>query len=141
MAIWLGNPDPALTAHSIARWTELWRIQGFGMWAVEERQGGRLIGRVGLIHHEDWTASGHDAEIGWTLARATWGQGFATEAAAAVLRWARERGGPLDIISITRPNNVRSRRVMEKLGLVHVGQTHWHGYEQVWYAIDLGSSA
>ncbi len=45
--------------------------------------------------------------------------------------------GLREIISITRPDNVRSRRVMEKLGLTHRGATHWHGYDQVWYGTEL----
>jgi RimJ/RimL family protein N-acetyltransferase len=138
---WLGSPDPALTAEAIAIWVERWRSLGFGMWAVEEVRSGGLIGRVGLIHHDDWTASPHDAEIGWTLARDAWGHGYATEAAAAVLQWARERGSPRQIISITRLDNVRSQRVMEKLGMVRVGETTWHEHEQVWYALDLTPDA
>jgi RimJ/RimL family protein N-acetyltransferase len=135
---WLGYPDPAKTAETIAAFVANWGRDGFGMWAVEVKQSGEFIGRVGLIHHDDWTMSAHDAEIGWTLARSAWGNGYATEAARAVLEWARARGAPRQIISITRPDNVRSRAVMERLGLVHIGQTHWRGYDQVWYALDLG---
>jgi RimJ/RimL family protein N-acetyltransferase len=134
---WLGWPDPAGAAESITRWVKHWAQHGFGLWAVEQKRSGRFIGRVGLMHHEDWTASAHDAEIGWTLASDEWGRGYATEAARAVLEWARARGAPRRIISITRPDNVRSQRVMQKLGLVRIGETSWHGYDQVWYAIDL----
>lgn len=136
---WLGYPDPARTAESIATWVDEWRERGFGMWALEEKESGEFIGRVGLVHHDDWTASQYDAEIGWTIARVAWGRGYATEAAAAVLDWARARGAPRRIISITRLDNARSRRVMEKLGLVHAGETTWRGYDQVWYALDLAS--
>jgi RimJ/RimL family protein N-acetyltransferase len=134
---WLGFPDPAKAAESIALWGAHWQEHGFGLWAVEEKQSGRFAGRIGLMHHDDWTASAHDAEIGWTVAREFWGRGYATEGARAALDWARARGAPRQIISITRPDNLRSRRVMEKLGLVHIGETHWHGHDQVWYALDL----
>jgi RimJ/RimL family protein N-acetyltransferase len=134
---WLGFPDPALSRESIGRWVEHWSQHGFGLWAVEHKGSGRFIGRVGLMYHEDWTASAHDAEIGWTLASDAWGRGYATEAARAVLDWARARGAPRRIISITRPDNVRSQRVMQKLALALIGETTWHGYDQVWYAIDL----
>ncbi len=133
---WVGFPDPARTAEAIAAWLELWLTRGFGMWAVEVKEGGAFIGRVGLVHHADWIASEHDAEIGWTLARSEWGKGYATEAARAVVGWAQDRGAPRRIISITRPDNVRSRRVMEKIGLELAGETHWRGYDQVWYTLD-----
>ena len=97
---------------------------------------GAFIGRVGFAHQDDWTASPHDAEIGWTLARSAWGHGYATEAAVAALDWARERGDPRTIISITRQNNLRSRRIMEKLGLTYQGIANWHGHDQVWYATE-----
>lgn len=134
---WLGPIDASQTESRIRVWTEHWRVDGFGLWAVEEKASGLLIGRVGLVHHDDWVASEHDAEIGWTLASTAWGKGYATEAAQAALDWARRRDRPRNIISITRPDNSRSRRVMEKLGLTYRGQTHWHAFDQVWYAIEL----
>jgi len=134
VAQWLGEPDPSLTGQRIAGYVEHWRTRGFGQWAVEEAASGVFIGRVGLIHHDDWTASAHDAEIGWTLSRTVWGRGYATEAARAALEWAAGRSGLETIISITLPGNLRSRRVMEKLGLTYQGSAVWHGFEQVWYA-------
>ena len=137
VARWLGSIDPSRTREKIESWLEHWKLHGFGLWAVEEKSSGRMVGRAGLVRHEDWTASVHDAEIGWTLARSAWGYGYATEAAGAALNWARERGAPRQIISITRPDNVRSRRVMGRLGLVPMGEANWHGFDQVWYALDL----
>jgi len=55
-------------------------------------------------------------EIGWRLARPWWGQGLATEGARAALAYGFERLGLPEIVSFTVPGNVRSRRVMEKLG-------------------------
>ncbi len=66
-----------------------------------------------------------------------WGRGYATEAATAVLDWARERPDVRTIISITLTDNVRSRRVMEKLGLTYRGEATWRGFDQVWYGIEL----
>lgn len=138
VARWLGSPDPAKTGERIRAWTEHWRRLGFGLWAVEETVSGQMVGRVGFVHQDDWTASEHDAEIGWTLASHVWGRGYATEAATAALNWARPREDLQRIISITLPTNLRSRRVMEKLGLSYEGEAHWHGFDQVWYALDLG---
>jgi RimJ/RimL family protein N-acetyltransferase len=114
-----------------------WEERGFGLWAVEERATERLVGRTGLMHWDDWSASAHDAEIGWTFSPDVWGGGYATEAAAAALDWARTQSGLRRIISITLPHNARSRRVMEKLGMTYGGEATWRGFDQVWYAIDL----
>lgn len=135
---WLGGTiDLEETSARLQLYGYHWEEHGFGIWAVEERTSGRLVGRTGLMHWDDWTASPHDAEIGWTFDPADWGKGYATEAARAVLDWAAPRPGLRTIISITRPDNVRSRRVMEKLGLTYNGETVWHGFSQVWYGIDL----
>lgn len=136
VAAWLGSIDPAQTENRILAYVEHWKARGYGVWAVEEVKSGVFVGRVGLVHHDDWTASPHDAEIGWALSHAVWGRGYATEAARAVLDWARERPDLRVIISITRPDNLRSRRVMEKLGLTYQGEATWHGFDQVWYAHD-----
>ena len=136
VARWLGHPDPDRAAESIAWWVEHWRIHGFGLWALEDKASGRFIGRLGLMHHGDWTASEHDAEVGWTLARDAWGRGYATEGARAALEFARAVG-IRRVISITLPTNIRSQRVMQKLGLTYRGEANWHGFDQVWYATDL----
>jgi RimJ/RimL family protein N-acetyltransferase len=137
VAKWLGGVNSrAQTLARMEAWVAHWQEHGFGQWAIEELEAGRLVGRVGFTHHDDWTVSGHDAEIGWVLAREAWGRGYATEAARAALDWALQHQRPNleTIISITRPDNVRSRRVMEKLGLTYRGATTWRGFDQVWYA-------
>ena len=72
---------------------------------------GRVIGTVNL------EIDGRTAMLGYALARAHWGRGFATEAAAAALRWAIAEHDLVEIWASTQPGNVRSRRVLEKLGL------------------------
>ncbi len=114
-----------------------WEERAFGIWAVEEHGSGRLVGRTGLMHWDDWTASYHDAEIGWTFDPGVWRRGYATEAARAALAWAVGQPGLRTIISITRPDNLASRRVMEKLGLSDRGEAWWRGFPQVWYGTDL----
>ena len=138
VAEWLGRAlDAVETAQRVVAFNDHWKEHGFGPWAVEERATGRLAGRTGFVHWDDWTASPHDAEIGWTFAPDVWGRGYATEAALAAVDWARTRPRLRKIISITRPDNVRSRRVMEKIGLTYRGDTFWHGFDQVWYGVDL----
>jgi len=123
------------TRQQLLRFVYHWERYGFGLWAVVERASGRLIGRIGLAHHDDWTSSPHDAEVGWTLERATWGRGLATEGGAAALRFGFDRKRMERIISIAHRENVASQRVMEKLGLKREGRTTWRNQPVVWYAI------
>lgn len=123
------------TRRQLLRFVDHWQEHGFGLWAVEEREGGRLIGRIGLVHHDDWTASSHDSEVGWTLDRSTWGKGLATEGGAAALAFGFETQGMQRIISIAHRENVASQRVMEKLGLRREGETDWRENPVTWYAI------
>jgi RimJ/RimL family protein N-acetyltransferase len=89
-----------------------WALRGFGVWAVEERETGSFIGRVGCFEPEGWPGF----EIAYTLARPAWGRGYAREAAAASLAYARGTLGRRDIISIIRPANAASIRVATALG-------------------------
>jgi RimJ/RimL family protein N-acetyltransferase len=89
-----------------------WALRGHGMWAIERRVDGRLIGRAGFIEPEGWPG----LELGWLLARDTWGQGYATEACRAALAWGHGEFGAQDRISLIRPDNARSIAVAERLG-------------------------
>lgn len=134
---WLGGTrDLDETRAAIARWDAHWRERGFGPWAVEERAGGALIGRIGLLYWDDWPAGDHDAEVGWTLAPSAWGRGLATEGAREALRFGFAERDMRHIISITLPTNLRSQRVMAKCGLTRRGEADWRGFHQVWFAID-----
>jgi RimJ/RimL family protein N-acetyltransferase len=87
--------------------------RGWGLWAVEAN--GAFIGFVGL--NEPSFRPG--VEIGWRLARAAWGHGYATEAARAVLHFAFHELGLDEVISFTTVENRRSRRVMERIGMTY----------------------
>lgn len=88
---------------------------GFGFWALEHH--GRFIGCAGLLA-QDFPAHFTPAvEVGWRLRRSAWGQGFATEAASEAVRIGFEEHGLAEIVSMTVPANVRSRAVMERLGM------------------------
>ncbi len=96
----------------VARWAD-----GHGLWAVERREDGRFLGFVGLATQTFEAPFTPCVEVGWRLAVEAWGHGYATEAARAALRFGFERLGLEEIVSITRPGNVRSRAVMERLGM------------------------
>lgn len=94
-----------------------WRDRGFGNWATELKEDGRLIGYVGLSTPR-WLPEVMPAvEVGWRLHPDHWGRGLATEGGRASLRHGFETVGLDRIISIFTPDNVASGRVMEKLGM------------------------
>lgn len=90
---------------------------GYGPFAAETRSEGLFIGFIGLSVPAFEAHFTPCVEIGWRLAASHWGQGLATEGARAVARYAFESVGLEEIVSFTVPENVRSRRVMEKLGM------------------------
>jgi len=90
---------------------------GFGWWAVEVRDGGAFAGYVGLTIPIVRLAFSPCIEVGWRLAFEHWGRGFATEAAKAALAFGFGALGLREIVSFTVVENVRSRRVMERLGM------------------------
>jgi RimJ/RimL family protein N-acetyltransferase len=115
-----------------------WARYGLGEWAVELKATSELIGRVGFVRQEDWPIGPAKTEIGWTLASRAWGNGFATEGARMALGHGFAQLGLDRVISITQRDNVRSRRVMESLGMQRQGDARWRGLDRVWYAIDRG---
>lgn len=74
---------------------------------------GEFIGFTGLIHHAFLT----EVEVGWRLSRASWGHGYATEAARAAVAYAFDELELPELVSMTTVANVRSRAVMERLGM------------------------
>jgi RimJ/RimL family protein N-acetyltransferase len=92
---------------------------GFGLWALEVPGVTPFAGFVGLAVPFFETAFTPCVEIGWRLAQPYWGQGYATEAARAALAFGFEEVHLQEVVSFTVPANVRSRRVMEKLGMTH----------------------
>ena len=125
------NADPrvltylpgALTRLQTTEWIE--RIQvhfaahGFGLWAVEVRGGAPCIGYVGLTRTTFAAPFTPAVEIGWRLAAAHWNRGYATEGARAAVAFGFASAGLREIVSFTVPENLASRRVMEKLGMTH----------------------
>lgn len=94
-------------------------LRGFGWWAVEILGGDSFIGFVGLNVPRFDAHFTPCVEIGWRLAFEHWHKGFAVEAARAALGFAFEQLDLHEIVSFTVPANVRSRRVMERLGWSH----------------------
>jgi RimJ/RimL family protein N-acetyltransferase len=102
----------------LARFEREWRERGFGLWAMEERAApGELVGFCGLTVPMFLPEVLPAVEVGWRLARGAWGRGLATEAARAALAFGFEEHAMGEIVAIVQPENVRSLRVAEKLGM------------------------
>jgi len=126
----------AEAAFDVRRLCEHWAVHGFGNWAVEERETGRLVGRTGVARHPDWSLDPENTEVGWLYAPNAWGRGLATEGALEAVRFCLEELGRPEVISIAHVGNMASRRVMEKAGLAYAGTRHWaeRGVDVVWYS-------
>lgn len=89
---------------------------GFGLWATIHKETGEFIGRCGLL---PWTIEGRaEVEVAYLLAKAYWGQGLATEAAQAIMRYGFEELQLPRLICMMDPENLASQRVAQKMGMV-----------------------
>ena len=125
------NADPRVMEHFPALLTReesdagVDRVQahfdrhGFGLFAAELREDGSFLGFIGLAVPDFAAPFTPCVEIGWRLSADYWGRGLATEGAREALRHGFEDLRLPEIVSFTVPGNVRSRRVMEKLGMTH----------------------
>jgi ribosomal-protein-alanine N-acetyltransferase len=122
-----GRPwvDPARARESVGRIAERWRVNGYGRWAVVEKDGGRVVGSCGFGP----LAETGEIDFGYILARDRWGRGYATEAARAALRCGFERLGFREVVGNAVPENTPSRRVLEKLGFVYRGPRTYNAEE------------
>jgi [ribosomal protein S5]-alanine N-acetyltransferase len=97
-----------------------------GLWAVEERSSSRVIGHALLQYAK---INGEDrVEVGYALARAAWGKGYATEIAQAMLHDGFDTLNLTDIYGVVIPENTASRRVLEKLGMRNLGMGDYNGF-------------
>ncbi len=105
-----------------------WSMMGFGYWTVEERASGQPIGEVGFGDFKrDLTPSiKGEPEIGWLLAPAAQGKGYATEAARAAIAWGDEHFSGARMSCIIEPEHTASIRVAEKLGFSKTCMTTYH---------------
>ncbi len=106
-----------------------WEREGFGRWAVEEKQTQKFIGFGGL------RSLFGAPEVVYHLAPAYWGNGYATELARAALDFGFRNRGFDRIVAITKPENASSIHVLEKLGMQFQQNTSYYGIDVVEYAI------
>jgi RimJ/RimL family protein N-acetyltransferase len=139
------HKDPEVTRYTVRAelnradaWRHLawltghWHLRGFGMWGVFENETSRLVGRVGFHEPDGWPGF----ELAWTLGRASWGKGYATEAASRCVRFAFEEMGRDHMISLIDPANVASMRVAERIGETFREEIEVGGHPLRVYRID-----
>jgi len=110
----------ALTPEQCQQWVGVslrnYEVRGYGMFAVTDRATGQVLGFAGLVH-----PGGHETpELKYALRREAWGQGLATEAARALLRYAFDRG-IREVIATVSPENGPSMAVLLKAGMTTGG--------------------
>ncbi|MFC8916492.1 GNAT family N-acetyltransferase [Streptomyces sp. NPDC047821] len=123
---WIGDGsvrDLEETAEDIERWEEEWDEEGFGLFAVELLASGELIGFAGLSVPEYLPEVLPAAEIVFRLGRPFWGQGYASEAAHAVLEFALQDRGLERVVGVARLGNSAAENVMRKLGMAPERET------------------
>ena len=110
-----------------------WERHGFGMWLLRDRETGEMVGRGGLQH--TFTAGLQDVEAAWAIVPERWRQGLATELANACVTVGFGQLGLRSIVAFTLPDNVASRRVMEKAGLQAAGTVLHSGIPHLLYRL------
>jgi ribosomal-protein-alanine N-acetyltransferase len=108
---------------------KVWHERGFGRWAVIHKETNQFIGLCGFKLLED------EPELIYVLEKAYWGQGLATEAARAALRYGFKELRLERIVAVTRHENVASQRVLKAIGMKWEGEGRFYGVEGVGYAI------
>lgn len=113
---WVGDGRP-LSADDAARWIEVternYAQRGYGMFALEDRASGDVVGFAGIVH----PGGQPEAEVKYALARAHWGRGLATEAVRALLHCAWHDFALRSVIATVSPQNLVSQRVLLASGM------------------------
>lgn len=151
---WYGNHKPSL--EQVEQWARFmgdsWRFHGVHKWIAYARVSGEVVGRGGLsrtpidddwgqiyafLPAEPWVRAAHEVhpftthanwlEIGWALRRGFWGRSYASEIGRAGLAFAFNVLGVQAVVSCTVRHNVRSRAVMERIGMRYAGEIRSRG--------------
>jgi len=155
VSYWYGGEEPSLArAQQWAKFMDdSWRLHGVHKWIAYDRESGEVVGRGGLsrtpvdddwgqvyafLPAEPWVRAAYDVcrpfvahadwlEIGWALRRQFWGCGYASEIGRAGLEFAFGQLGVQAVVSCTVRHNVRSRAVMQRIGMRYAGEIRSRG--------------
>ena len=112
-----GPPSPARVAAMIEAQSAQFDRHGYGFWVWRDRTTGEVVARGGIQHTH--VGDRDEVEVGWAVVSHRWGEGLATELGEASVRAAFDEHGLEELVAFTLPDNVASRRVMEKLGMTY----------------------
>ncbi|HEI8865768.1 GNAT family N-acetyltransferase [Serratia sp. AKBS12] len=111
----------------LLRYIGHWQLLGYGCWAVREKVSGAFIGSIGFINFQrDITPPLDAPEMGWTLASAAQGKGYATEALQAALGWAQAHLPTDKLLCIISPENRASLKLAARVGFSESHRTEYH---------------
>jgi len=121
------------TRQGIAGYIEHQRTAGYSFWAVTLSGTGEVIGEAGLY---PMNGTGPDIELGYALGTRWWGQGYATEAARAIMRAAFDDLGAPRVVAVAKRENTASLHVLDKLGFRQEGERDAWGARQLFFVRD-----
>src|SRR4051795_6383141 len=128
---WIGGPPKVSPAELPERWAAVHaQDERFGCWAIEITEGPRTGTIAGTVLFKPLPNGVGEVEVGWHLHPDSWGNGYATEAAQAVIARGFEAGLP-EVYAVVRPGNERSLAVCRRLGMDHLGRM------RRWYDVEL----
>ena len=116
----------------VRRQRERYRRDGYGYWLVLERISGVPVGQAGLLLCDVEGRS--QVALGYIIHQPFWGRGYGAESAAACLAYGFREAGQQRIVALVRPENVRSRRVAEAIGMASEGSAMYEGFRHLVYA-------
>ncbi len=138
---WIGTEPPTtdqvvqqLGAHLLH-----WQFHGFGLWLLRDLESGAMVGRGGLQHTE--VEGTDEVEIAWAIVPERWNQGLATELALKSVELGFDTLDLERLVVLTLPHNSASRRVAEKVGFAHEGETEHAGVPHALYRRRRGNSS
>jgi len=118
------------TQERVWRWISFQETLGYSCWAVIEKSSGEIIGDCGLFPCEN---KGPEVELGYDFRRDCWNRGYATEAARACLDYGFQELKLARIVAVALPENIASRRVLEKCGMLERGMRHCYNLDLIFY--------
>ena len=126
------SPEPLPTEEvwkALLRSAGHWMLMGYGFWAIEEKATGQFVGAIGFadLKRNIDPPIVDTPEIGWVLAPAVHGRGYATEAVAAAQAWGDAYFGPIRTVCIIHPENQPSLRLAAKFGYHEYARTSYKG--------------
>lgn len=116
----------------IRTFSEDYEARGYGIGAVVQKQTGELIGYCGIMPLADTG----EVELAYGLARASWGKGYAPEAARAMLKHGLDVWGFKRIVALTRHENTASQKVLEKIGTRYEKDAHFYDMDVRYFSLE-----